>query len=215
MKKFLSFVLRLVISLVAIAGLVYFMRGKFVEAIEVLRGNEKNHEFSSSDLKELTVQLCAHMLELGALAKNLTEGRKLAHKKLSDGSAWRVFQEMVEAQGGMREQILDPRKLPHTSRTLVWKAQKRGYIASMDTEALGRILVEMGGGRKKMTDSVDPRVGLAFHKKLGAAVRPGDPLVTVYAPEKTDWPALESVFRHAIQIQGSRKPVPKLILEVY
>ena len=179
------------------------------ESIDVLRGGKR-----SSDLKEITIQLCAHMLELGKVVKSLPEGRKLATAKLADGSAWKKFEELVKAQNGSLDQIEHPEKLPHTSRSIVWKAKKRGYITKMDTQVIGQILVELGGGRKKASDSVDPRVGMMFHKKLGARVQSGDPLVTVYVPEKMQMTDLEQSFYEAVEIRGDRKPVPKLIAEV-
>jgi pyrimidine-nucleoside phosphorylase len=190
-----------------------------LESIEILRGDKAESDRCSSDLKELTIQLCAHMLDLGGVVKNVPEGRKLAHARLQDGSAWEVFQKLVRAQGGAMEQILEPeRKLPQTSSAVIWKAPKRGYLVKMDTEVMGRILVELGGGRKKASDSVDPRVGLIFHKKLGSRVASGEPMVTVNVPEKRgngpDLELLERQFQEAIEVSSTRKPVPKLIFEV-
>ena len=167
----------------------------------------------SGDLKELTIQLCAQMLELGKIVRNQAEGRKLAQKKLADGSAWKVFQALVQDQGGSLEQILDPDKLPTTSRKLSWEAAKKGYITRMDTEAIGKILVDLGGGRKRASDPIDPGVGLVFHKKLGGLVHKGEPIVTVHAPENLDLAPLEQRFREAVQVTSARKPVPKLVIE--
>ena len=189
---------------------------EIAECIEVLR-NVKNEEFSSTDLKEVTIQLCAHMLMLGRLVKSLPEGRKLAHAKLADGSAWRVFQALTQAQGGSLEQILDPSKLVQAPVRTEWKARKRGYISRMNTEQLGRILIELGGGRKAASDTVDSAVGLVFHRKLGAKVHASDTLVTVHAPAayaiKERMSELEATFQEAIEITAVRKPVPKLVLE--
>jgi pyrimidine-nucleoside phosphorylase len=182
------------------------------ECIEVLK-NEKINEFSSTDLKELTIQLCAHMLHIGGVSKNLAAGRKLSLSRLADGSAWKVFQDLVKAQGGDVEKMSQPGGLPIASRKVVWKAKKRGYIAKMNTENLGRILVELGGGRKKASDTVDFGVGLVFHKKLGAKVQVGEPLVTVFAQENTDLSPLENLYYSSLEVSSTRKPVPKLIFE--
>jgi pyrimidine-nucleoside phosphorylase len=190
---------------------------EILESIEVLRNERylKARETSSADFKELTVQLCAQMLDLAGVTKNLAQARKLAHQKLSDGSAWRLFQEMTRQQGGDVSQIEDPTKLPISRKTVTWTARKRGYIGKMDTEVMGRILVELGGGRKKASDVIDPSVGLLFHRKPGAAVKPSDPIATVYLPEReVPLGELEQQFHAAIEITGTRKPVPKLILEV-
>lgn len=83
----------------------------------------------------------------------------------------------------------------------------------MQTETLGRILVELGGGRKITTDQIDKGVGMIFHKKLGNKVQSGEPLVSVFAPEGMDLKPIEDLFYDSIEISSSRKPVPKLILE--
>lgn len=184
------------------------------ESIEILK-NEKNSQFCSTDLKELTIGLCAHMLNMGGIARTVMEGRKLAQKRLADGSAWKVFQALVVAQGGDLSQILDPAQIPVAPISVNWKARKKGFISKMNTEELGRILVEMGGGRKIASDRIDNRVGLAFHKKLGNKVQAGEPLVTVYSNEKTDLASLETRFHESIEISGTRKPVPKLVFEYY
>jgi pyrimidine-nucleoside phosphorylase len=182
------------------------------ECIEIMQ-NGKNPEGCSADLKELTIQLCAHMLDVGKAVKNLNEGRKLAHARLADGSAWKIFQEMVRGQGGSVDQILRPETLPKTAQTLTWNAKKRGYLNWMDTQALGWILVDMGGGRRKASDSIDPGVGFVFQKKLGAKVQAGDPLVTVHYSDSQSLQALEERFHQAIEIGSTRKAVPKLIVD--
>lgn len=184
------------------------------ECISILR-NEKIADRCSMDLKELTIQLCAHMLDLGRVTKNLAEARKLARARLADGSAWSYFEKLVTAQGGSLEHVQHPEKLAEAPVEFKFLAKKRGFLKHMDTQAVGRLLVEMGGGRKKVTDSVDPGVGMIFHKKLGTKLSPGDLVMTVHAPEGFDLADLESKLSDAIEISGARKPVSKLILEEF
>jgi thymidine phosphorylase len=109
--------------------------------------------------------------------------------------------------------IHDTSLFARAPKTAEWKASRRGFIVKMDCEELGRMVVDLGGGRKKTSDSVDPAVGLYFHKKLGAKVAPGDPIVTAYLPDGLDTVAWEKRFQAAITISPQRKPVPKLIME--
>ncbi|MGZ3689804.1 MAG: thymidine phosphorylase, partial [Bdellovibrionota bacterium] len=81
------------------------------ESIEILMG-AKNPEYASGDLRELTIQLCAEMLEAGKIVKGQAEARKLAGARLADGSAWRIFQDLVAAQGGQVQSIRRPGLLP-------------------------------------------------------------------------------------------------------
>jgi pyrimidine-nucleoside phosphorylase len=182
------------------------------ECIEILQ-NGKSENGASADLKELTIQLCAHMLQVGGAVKSVTEGRKLAHARLADGSAWKIFKEMVKGQGGNVDQVIHPEKLPKAKYTTTWNAKKRGYLNWMDTQALGWILVDLGGGRRKASDSIDYGVGFVFHKKLGAKVQEGDALVTVHYSDPQSLQALEERYHEAIEIGSTRKAVPKLIVD--
>jgi pyrimidine-nucleoside phosphorylase len=182
------------------------------ESIEILK-NEKQKDLSSADLKELTIQLCAHMLELGKVTRNLATGRKLAHSRLMDGSAWKVFQELVLAQGGDLEKIQDPQSIVLAPQRASILAKKSGYVVKMNTEQLGRALIELGGGRKVTADVIDPTVGLVFHHKLGSKIQIGEPLVSIYAQTKTEITPILAQISQAIEVSPAKKPVPQLIFE--
>jgi pyrimidine-nucleoside phosphorylase len=183
------------------------------ESIEILRGERVGPELHSGDLRELTLQLCAHMLELAGVSRNLVAARKLAQTKLQDGSAYQVFTALVEAQGG------DPAKLdsiPLAPKKLIFRAKKRGFISSMDTEAIGRLLILLGGGRKKASDPIDHGVGMVFYKKLGSKVAMGEPLGEILMAESVDEAKqneIETKIQQCIEMSGTRKAGPKLILE--
>jgi pyrimidine-nucleoside phosphorylase len=180
------------------------------EVIEILRN--AGEAGTSCDLKEVTLALCAQMLELGGKARGAAQGRKLAREKLDDGSAWRSFRELVREQGGSVDAVDDPDRLARAPRQLVYASPRKGHVGRMDTEALGRLLVELGGGRMKATDTVDPAVGLVFHRKLGARVEVGEPLVTVHHQDAHDPERLRLQLGRSIEITRIRKPVPKLII---
>ncbi len=183
-----------------------------IECIEVLRGRKlAQADLSSLDLRELTITQCAHMLVLGRKAKGMKEGRMLALARLQDGSAWEKFRSMVVEQGGNPAWIDDPSKFPAAPIRVEWKARKRGFLKTMDTEAMGKILVELGGGRKKASDSVDPAVGFWFHAKPGTKVTAGQTLATVFAANEKPLKDLEQWFQDSIEITGTRPKVPPLI----
>lgn len=181
---------------------------EIIECIEMMKTGT-----GASDLKEVTIQLTAQMLETGGLVRNIAQGRKLALEKLSDGSAWKKFQEMVEFQGGSSKMLHNTELFAKAPIVVEWKAPKRGFITKMNTEEIGRMVVDLGGGRKKATDLVDPAVGLVFHKKLGAKLSTGDVVVTAHLPKGIDAMAFEKRFFSAVQISPQRKPVPKLIMD--
>jgi thymidine phosphorylase len=54
----------------------------------------------------------------------------------------------------------------------------------MDTRAIGLAVVELGGGRRRPGEAVDPRVGLSDVRPPGVHVRTGDPLARVHAADQ-------------------------------
>jgi thymidine phosphorylase len=60
-------------------------------------------------------------------------------------------------------------------------APRAGFVARIDTEALGLVVVDLGGGRRREGDRVDPAVGLSRIAGIGEEVGPGRPLARVHA----------------------------------
>ena len=83
---------------------------------------------------------------------------------------------MLAAQGGHLE-----RGLPEAPVRLTIPAPAAGYVASIDALAIGLASLELGAGRTRKEDKVDPAAGLVIEAPVGARVRAGEPLVTVHA----------------------------------
>ncbi len=67
----------------------------------------------------------------------------------------------------------DPVGFHKPGATAVVKAWESGYVAEMDTTALGWAVQRTGAGREKAGERVDPHAGILFHAKRGAQVRQG------------------------------------------
>src|SRR6266567_1552654 len=144
------------------------------ESIEVLNGA------GPADLRELCLELAACMFFLGERVKTVEEGKKLSADLIVSGHAREKFREIVGLQGGDVGVIDDPRRLAHTRQTLDVTSPADGFIAETQCEQLGVACVVLGGGREKKEDTIDPAVGLEFHKRIGDAVKRGEPLCTLY-----------------------------------
>ncbi len=58
-------------------------------------------------------------------------------------------------------------------RREVVKAWESGFVAEMDTTALGWAVQRTGAGREKAGEPVDPHAGILFHARRGAKVKRG------------------------------------------
>ena len=52
-----------------------------------------------------------------------------------------------------------------------------GYVESIDALAVGLASLDLGAGRHRKEDTVDPAAGLVIEAPVGAGVAAGDPLV--------------------------------------
>ena len=151
---------------------------ELVESVELLRGAAAAW---SEDLRELSLILAGWMIHLGGQAESPEAGYKRAEAALMDGSALRVFFAMIEAQGGDVSVFDDPAAFHKPGATVVVDAWESGFVAEMDTTALGWAVQRTGAGREKAGEPVDPHAGILFHARRGARVERGQPLATIYA----------------------------------
>jgi pyrimidine-nucleoside phosphorylase len=145
-----------------------------VESIEVLQGK------GPEDLRELCLELAGWMFHLGGVAGTVAEGKVKAGQLIESGQALEKFREMVRLQGGDTRTIDDPERLPRAKFTLDVNSPAEGYVTAIACETVGTACVVLGGGREKKEDAVDPAVGMVLHRKVGDAVRAGEPLCTVH-----------------------------------
>jgi pyrimidine-nucleoside phosphorylase len=150
-----------------------------IEVLEVLRGG------GPADLQELCLELAGWMLHAGGVAETLEQGRSEAMKLIRSGAALEKFRQMVELQGGDARVIDDISRLPSSKHTSEVAAANTGFIAEIDSQAVGVASVILGGGRNKKEDSVDPSVGIVVHYRLGDAVTRGEPLCTIHYNSET------------------------------
>lgn len=123
-------------------------------------------EQAPRDLRARALQLAADILEMGGAAAP-GKGLGLATATLDGGQAWRQFQTICDAQGGMRT-------LPSAPLTEPILAGTSGWIRTIDNRVLARIAKLAGAPQSKSA-------GLDLHVKLGDAIEAGQPLFTIHA----------------------------------
>lgn len=151
---------------------------ELVECVELMRGGRPTE---SEDLRELSIRLAAWMIALGGKAATLERAHAMAETALSNGSALRIFLDMVTAQGGNVSVFDDLQGFHKPGATQVVEAWESGYVAEMDTTTLGWAVQRLGAGREKAGEPVDPYAGIIFHARRGAKVQQGEPLATLFA----------------------------------
>ncbi len=148
------------------------------ESLDILNGE------GPADLKEHVLELGGEMLLLGEKVKTIKKGRALIKEVLQNGKALQKFAEIIKAQGGNSNIVSDKTLLPKSNKKTDFVAKKFGYLKSIDTKKVGISSMLLGGGRQKVTDKIDPRVGLKMHVRIGDKIQKDQPLCTLYLGEK-------------------------------
>ncbi|NLA33658.1 MAG: thymidine phosphorylase [Tenericutes bacterium] len=137
-----------------------------IEAIEVLKGKK-------GKLRDLCVNLAASLISLG---KNIdiNQANKLVLEVLNNGSAYNKYLEFIEYQGG------NVKNIKISDRVNLIKASKEGTITEINALEVGKLVLEMGAGRKTKESNIDYGVGIKFKKHIGDKVNIGDIIMELY-----------------------------------
>jgi len=135
-----------------------------------------------SRLHEVVLALAAEMLVVAGLVDSTDKGIQKAKDVLDNGHAAETFEKMVSELGGLND-ILKNSDSHFKSASVVKPipASQSGYVSEIDTRAVGLAVVELGGGRKKASDSIDHSVGFTHVLGLGEKVEAGQALGYVHA----------------------------------
>ena len=178
-----------------------------VESIACLRGE------GPEDLVDLSLELAAEMVVMGARAGSLDEARVLCSRTIADGSALERFRRVVAAQGGDPRAIDDPARLPSARRRITLPANRSGVVHALAARPIGRATMLLGAGRARVDSVIDPAVGVILHKKMGEPVEAGEPLCTVLLNDESAQAAAMAMIREAYMIGDGPVDVPDLIAE--
>jgi pyrimidine-nucleoside phosphorylase len=179
---------------------------EIVESVLLLRGQRPPQ---SEDLRELSLILAGWMIHLGGKAETPHSGYQLAEAALDDGTALALFFKMIDAQGGDVSIFDDLAAFHNPGATTVLPAWDSGFIASMDTTAIGWAVQRTGAGREKAGEPVDPHAGILFHARRGAHVEKGQPIATLYATREDMLAEPFALLKSAIALSATPPdPVP-------
>ena len=178
-----------------------------IEAINTLKGN------GPEDLTELCIALASHMLVISDRG-SYEECEKNVKRVIESGEALMTFANMVEAQGGNKEWILNPELFPEAPYSYEVRSEKSGYITGVNTEGYGVASLLLGAGRNTMADKIDFSAGIKLVKKTGDKVEIGDTLAILYTSDKTRFESSKSKLLESTFI-GETKPADEpLILDI-
>ncbi|MBA4406229.1 thymidine phosphorylase [bacterium] len=178
------------------------------ESIKVLRGKKVD------DLLEVTLNLSGAMIYLGGKAKSIKEGIKISQELIDNGKAFEKFIEFVELQGGDISLIKNPDKYPKSKHHEKVISEKNGYVESIDVFEIGMASIELGGGRLKKDDVIDPKAGIIFYPKIGTRLKKGDLIAEIFTDRKNKVDEVRQKLLNSIKVSGRKVNKVTLIKQI-
>jgi thymidine phosphorylase len=158
-------------------------------AVDYLTGAKRDQR-----LHRVTMALGAELMALARLAPDVGSGAAALERALSSGRAAERFERMVVGLGGPKDFVSRAHALLPRAPVLVEAtAETQGFVVEIGARALGLAVVELGGGRARAADSIDPAVGLSELAPLGAKIDRDAPLARVHA--RTEDQAEAAIYR--------------------
>ncbi len=179
------------------------------ETINYLTGNRQEPL-----LHKLVETLCAEMLLQGKLVDSFDDGLLKVNEVLDNGNAAEVFAKMVSALGGPNDLLESPDKYLSKANIIqpIYPTQS-GYISGMDTRMIGMSVVELGGGRRMATDTIDCSVGFSEFCHIGDKVELDKPIAFVHAKSQQQAEAVTVSILRNIVVNPLKTSSPESIIE--
>jgi thymidine phosphorylase len=154
------------------------------------------------------------MIFLAKLVPTLDDARELALQKLADGSAFKKFRDVVQAQGGDPKSLDKFELLPNATGMREIASPRAGYVTAIDAEDIGAASGLMGASRDRKEDKIDPAVGVILEAKIGDKVEVGSVLCRLYYTKEDRLEEAAEQVEDAFRISSQKPDARELILEV-
>ena len=155
--------------------------GNWFEMEESVRGLQGD---GPDDLMQVTYALGAEILRMSDPNLSQEAAIELQAKTVADGSAFEKLKRITELQGGDPGVLDKLNEYPKAKYSGTIHAPESGCLAHIDTMALGFAGIQLGAGRRKITDTIDYSSGMYIQARIGDSLSRGDDILTVYSNDE-------------------------------
>ena len=185
-----------------------FAVGNWLEAVEsfnALKGE------GPEDVMEITHTLAGTMIFLGDKASSIREGIEKSRDAIRNGQALEKWLKLVEEQGGDSGFLRNPNRYPQTAHQFEFKAPKDGYLEELDAYKIGLASLELGAGRRRKEDTIDPAAGIQLEKKIGDYVDKNETIARGFTNNDAVIDSVLQTLSESVSISDGRPRVQGLI----
>ena len=174
------------------------------EAFRILQN--LNLTSNSRRFRDFCIEIGTQALITCGKTTSIAQAKAMIENALDNESAWSKAKDWMSAQGATQfAPFIEP--LPFEDIC----AYENGYLHQIDAGAIGRAIIELGGGRMKKEASIDHSVGIIVHALIGDEVHVGQSLCTVFFREYSQFEVAKQMILSGIKIRREYcNPTPML-----
>ena len=166
-------------------------------------------------LHQVVLALGSELLVTAGLTPDQDQARQKLEKVLAEGYAAECFNKMVASLGGPLGFLeRTAQYLPDAPVMIDVSAKTSGVVSSINTRALGLVLLRLGGGRQKPEDDVDPVVGLDQFLRVGEEVDCGSRLCRIHARDEDQAASVLTDVQRAFAFSDHPPKIPPVVVSV-
>ncbi len=177
-----------------------------LESFQILKGE------GPQDSTRLTLNFAER--QLVATGMSASQAQSLIQSKIKDGSALKMFEALLEAQGAKLKLLDRALKSLSQLKSFTFTAKTAGFVR-IDVTSLGLALVEVGAGRKTKADKVDSLVGFEHLAATGDRVESGQPLLKIFYRDSKRLKACLKILESTFQLSSETQSKSPLIAKEY
>ena len=177
------------------------------ESVQGLQGN------GPADLMDVTFALGAEILSMAQPGLSIEDAIAMQQKTIADGSAFEKLLKIVELQEGDPDVLIDMEAYPKAAYRGVILAERSGFLSEIDTMGLGFAGIQLGAGRRVISDEIDYSSGMYIHKRIGDRVETGQEVLTLYSNNEKALNETIDQLANAFTYSESEPEIPTLIVE--
>ena len=178
------------------------------EAVLALKGKMKE------DVKAVVLELGAYILKLSNIEQNIEKAKEKLIKNLENGKAYEKFIELVKSQGGDVSYLTDLEGFGESRFIEPVYSEEAGFVYKIDAKKIGKLACNLGAGRIKKEDKIDPTVGISLEKKVGEYVAQDEILAYIHTNNSKDLENAKKELKEIIKIRKEKVKPKDTIIKV-
>jgi len=128
----------------------------------------------------VTFALLTEMFIMAGIIENNNQADKMIMQTIESGKALRRFAKFVKSQNGNPDIVNDYSILGKAKYSLPIIAETEGYVKDINSREIGWAMIDVGAGRRRISDKIDYTAGLKLYKKVGDYVQKDEALGEIF-----------------------------------